>query len=100
MNMPKLRDETEVLIAAIIGAVVGGFSLYILFMLGMVEPLVLKQPVIKSPSHSELGRCPDCHLEKQPESVCSGLTHQDWIKCVDAEHNHWIKLLLTRQGQK
>jgi len=82
MNLPKLRDETEVLIAAVIAAIFGGFSLYILFMLGMVEPLVAKQP-----NYSALGRCPDCHLEKQPESGCSGLKHQDWIECVDADHN-------------
>jgi len=82
MKLSELRDETEVLIAAGIAAVVGGFSLYILFMLGMVEPLVAKQP-----DYSELGRCPDCHLEKQPETGCSGLTHQDWIECMDAEHS-------------
>ena len=82
MNLPKLRDETEVLIAAVIGLIYGSFCLYVLYSLGMVEPLVVKQP-----DYSELGRCPDCHLEKQPESGCIGLKHQDWIECVDAEHN-------------
>ena len=82
MKLSELRDETEVLIAAIIAAVFGGGSLYILFMLGMVEPLV-----IKPPSYSALGRCPDCHLEKRPVSGCTGLRHQDWIECIDAENN-------------
>jgi len=82
MKLSELRDETEVLIAAVIGAVVGGFSLYILFMLGMVEPLVLKQP-----GYSALGRCPDCHLEKHyPKARCDGLTQQPWQDCMRAEN--------------
>ena len=81
MNLPKLRDETEVLIAATIGLIYAGFCLTVLYTLGMVEPLVYKQP-----SYSALGRCPDCHLEKHVSwDKCNGLTQQPWKDCMRAE---------------
>lgn len=30
-----------------------------------------------------LGPCLDCHIEKQPDPRCGGLTHQEWAVCTD-----------------
>jgi len=85
-----MKVEIEVLIAALIAAVVGGFALLVLYEAGMYKPLTSKEP-----EHSALGQCADCHLIKQPDHGCSELRGQAWIDCTDPDrdrqtHQQWV----------
>lgn len=73
------RDANEVLIAAGIAAVVGAFSLLVLYSAGMYEPLVAR-----APEPTTFTACPDCHTERRPANGCGKLRDQAWIDCADA----------------
>ena len=75
-----MKAQIEVIIAAAVAAVVGGFSLVVLYATGMYKPIRINEP-----QHSALGTCPDCHLIKAPDRGCSELKGQAWVNCMEPE---------------
>lgn len=74
----------------IVGSVLIIFAYMVFEFVSAIYSYANQEPKVVTMSEQVrlLGRCPACHLEKQPPNPCPGLKGWEWEECTDIAHRY------------